>query len=41
MNIHRLQTDLKAAGLYTGAVDGIWGPKTEDGYATYMKNTLF
>lgn len=29
MNIPLLQTDLKAAGLYTGKIDGIWGPKTE------------
>lgn len=37
MNILKLQQDLKAAGLYTGAIDGKWGPKTEAGWTAWAK----
>ncbi len=32
MNAVRLQRDLKALGLYLGAIDGIWGPLSETAY---------
>lgn len=30
MNLRQLQADLATSGRYTGAVDGLWGPKTKE-----------
>lgn len=40
MNIPKLQTDLAALGLYTGRVDGIWGPKTEAAWTAWAARTI-
>lgn len=32
MDIKRIQRDMQAIGVYDGAIDGLWGPKSEAGY---------
>lgn len=32
MDIRRIQRDLQTMGLYTGAIDGLWGPLSEAAY---------
>jgi hypothetical protein len=41
MNTTLLQQDLKALGLYTGAIDGKWGPKTEAAWTAFAKTKIF
>lgn len=35
--VYRYQKFLKAQGLYSGPLDGIWGPKTQKGYEEFLK----
>jgi hypothetical protein len=41
VDIRKLQTDLKAAGHYSGTIDGKWGPMTEAGWEAYMKTKVY
>lgn len=36
MDIKRLQRDMQALGAYDGAIDGLWGPKSDAGYRRIM-----
>ena len=36
MDIKRMQRDMQAIGVYDGAIDGLWGPKSDAGYRRVM-----
>lgn len=36
MDIKRIQRDMQSIGVYDGAIDGLWGPKSEAGYRRVM-----
>lgn len=37
MDISQLQRDMQAAGVYDGAIDGLWGPLSQVGYDKFTE----
>jgi len=37
LSIRDLQQELQQAGLYSGTIDGVWGPKSRSAMAQYQK----